>query len=211
MCEVLAARGAQYHPMGPVAIVVCGRLRRASVGLSALFARFRAGKLRVASATPRRARSRPESWQPSASREPSAPAPVSLPRRFGWLVRMIPTDFGYGVEVASFRARICAYRSQLRHLLADPEMVALIEASPRQAARLLRPLCTMLGIDPIPALERKLPADPSPPAPEADRTAPSAAAASGALSCDSPEAVSAITCRSDGSGGNPIGPVLIPG
>jgi hypothetical protein len=34
---------------------------------------------------------------------------------------------------------------QLRHVLEQPEMVALLQASP-QAARVLRPLCRMLAI-----------------------------------------------------------------
>ena len=39
---------------------------------------------------------------------------------------------------------------QLRALLAEPEMVALLAASPR-AVRTLKPLCRMLGVDlPLP-------------------------------------------------------------
>jgi hypothetical protein len=73
---------------------------------------------------------------------------------------MMPTDIGYGVQVASFRARMCAFRSQLTYLLADPEMVALIEAAP-QARRLLRPLCNMLAIKSVPATLLR-PADAAP-------------------------------------------------
>jgi len=47
--------------------------------------------------------------------------------------------------------------SQLRHLLNEPEMAALIAASPRQTGRLLRPLCRMLGIAPPPAIAKPPP------------------------------------------------------
>lgn len=54
------------------------------------------------------------------------PPPPPLPRAFAWLIRLIP-----GVACA---------RSQLKHLLTDPEMAELLTAAP-QLGRLLRPLC----------------------------------------------------------------------
>ena len=60
-------------------------------------------------------------------------AGIVLPRRFGWLVGLV------GYEVAG-RA------SQLAHLLADPEMAALVRDVP-QARRILAPLCRMMGVD----------------------------------------------------------------
>ena len=59
--------------------------------------------------------------------------PVGLPLRFGWLLQLVP------YEAANFA-------SQLRAVLAEPEMVALLAASP-QAERALRPLCRMLRIE----------------------------------------------------------------
>jgi hypothetical protein len=56
--------------------------------------------------------------------------------------------------------------SQLRHLLADPEMTALIQAAP-QAGRLLRPLCRNLGVELPPCLQ------PPPRPPRPARAAPS--------------------------------------
>lgn len=56
-----------------------------------------------------------------------------LPGRRGWLVHEL------GWEAAG-------YASQLAHLLAEPEMQALIAAAPR-VERVLRPLCRMLGYD----------------------------------------------------------------
>ena len=55
-----------------------------------------------------------------------------LPRRFGWLV------------VAGKHEAAC-YGSQLQTVLNEPEMVALLAASP-QARRVLRPLCRALAI-----------------------------------------------------------------
>jgi hypothetical protein len=54
-----------------------------------------------------------------------------LPRKAGWLIPLVPEAAAAG--------------SQLRHLLADPEMAALVEAAP-QMGRLLRPLCRSLGV-----------------------------------------------------------------
>ena len=55
-----------------------------------------------------------------------------LPTRRGWLVREL------GWEAAG-------YGSQLAHLLAEPDMQALIAAMPG-VGRVLRPLCRMLGM-----------------------------------------------------------------
>ncbi len=55
------------------------------------------------------------------------------PRRFGWLV------WRAGYQAAG-------YGSQLRAILATPEMVALLSAAP-EAGRILRPLCRMLAVE----------------------------------------------------------------
>jgi len=52
----------------------------------------------------------------------------------------------------------------LRHLLTDPELLALLHTSP-QLVRMLRPLCWMLGVE-LPATvlpPRPEPAEPKPP------------------------------------------------
>ena len=59
------------------------------------------------------------------------PQPFRLPSGFGWLIRLVPGA--------------AAYSGQVQHLLADPEMAALLAASP-QASRILRPLCQMLAV-----------------------------------------------------------------
>jgi len=106
-----------------------------------LTARFRAGRLRRPG--PRAVRPvaavavRADVGQQLWPRDPTAKLPrdptAKLPRRFGWLVR-----------AASWHA--AAYTGQLRLVLAQPEMVALLAATP-QAARILRPLCRMLAVE----------------------------------------------------------------
>ena len=63
--------------------------------------------------------------------DPTKPQRPRLPRRFGWLIRLLP-------ETA------CS-RSQLSHFLSDPELAALLAAAP-QLDLVLRRLCHMLGI-----------------------------------------------------------------
>ena len=65
---------------------------------------------------------------------PPAPPPLRLPRKFGWLLPLVPDAVGY--------------RSQLEYLLGDPETTALMQAAPAPMARALRPLCRMLGLRP---------------------------------------------------------------
>jgi hypothetical protein len=55
------------------------------------------------------------------------------PRAFGWLV-------------IAARHEAAVFGIQLRMILAQPEMVALLAATP-QAARVLRPLCRMLAVE----------------------------------------------------------------
>src|SRR5487761_2710442 len=81
---------------------------------------------------------------------PRAPHPPRLPGNYGWLP---------GVSCG-----VAAGASQLRHLLTDPDMLALLLASPA-LVQMLRPLCWMLGVD-LPAEvlpPRPEPAEPKPP------------------------------------------------
>ncbi len=109
----------------PVAIAVYNRMGRALARIERMLVRFRAGRL-VAGV------SRPRAACPASPRAPRQKA-VPAPRRFGWLV----AAGGY---------RAACYGSQLQHLLAEPDMVALLEASP-QARLVLRPLCRSLAIE----------------------------------------------------------------
>jgi hypothetical protein len=62
----------------------------------------------------------------------------------GGAVLMGPGRFGWLVRAASYHA--AGFGSQLRAVLVQPEMVALLVAVP-QAARILRPLCRMLAVE----------------------------------------------------------------
>ena len=152
LCRAVAASLGRNGVTGPLIILIWSRLRRTATRFARLAARVRAGRPRVA-------RRRP------ASPRPARPRPPRLPAGFAWLPRLVP--------------QTTAGASQLQYLLLDPEMAALIEAAP-QAARILRPLCRMLGVRPTPNLLRPRPAPPA---------APSRPAASGrALPPPSPSA-----------------------
>jgi hypothetical protein len=125
--EVAAARGGLA---GLLTALLFGRLIRRGLRFAALLAAFRAGTLR---ALPPRA---PGSPRPARSSEPPR-----LPGGFGWLVRRC------GWQAAG-------YGSQLRALLAEPEVVALLRAAP-QAGRIFRPLCRMLAVKLPPELVRE--------------------------------------------------------
>ncbi len=139
LCRAVATHGAGRALAGPLAILLWCRLRRMAVRFTALAIRLRPGTW------PARLRQRSGKSGPPAHR---------LPQNFAWLVRLLP------------EAAVGA--SQLQHLLADPDMAALIAAAP-QAGRVLRPLCRMLGVRPPPALTRpprpRIPARPRPAAP----------------------------------------------
>ena len=74
-----------------------------------------------------------------------------LPTGYGWLIRRLPAATPFAEE--------------LQRLIGDPQMAALLQANPGMA-RLLRPLCRMLGVQQPPELRapatRAAP-EPSPP------------------------------------------------
>ena len=75
-------------------------------------------------------------------REPGVKAGVRSVAKTG--ARIWPGRFAWLVRVAGYQA--AGYGCQLRHILEQPEMVALLQATP-QAARILRPVCRMLAIE----------------------------------------------------------------
>jgi hypothetical protein len=124
-----AAVAARYRSVGwtiPMVVLVCNRIRRVERRVLKLLALFLAGTLPAETAPRPRTRKQ-------AAREPG-PAPDRIPRGYGWLIRMVP-------YVAA------GYAGQLRLALADPEMIALLAASPK-ARRALAPVCRMLMIEP---------------------------------------------------------------
>ena len=124
LCRAVAAR-MPTHPSFGKLLLLWGLLRRAAARFATLAERARTGM------SPRhRSAAAARTTRPRQRRE-------RLPEGFAWLVRLVPEAAAYG--------------SQLHHLLSDPEMAALLAAAP-QAGRILRPLCRMLAVPPIPAL-----------------------------------------------------------
>ena len=148
LCRAAAARAGRRWAIAPLVLLLWPYLRRLAARFDALAARLRIGRPRKPPA-------------PRTVVRTSRPSVGRLPQGYGWLLRVVPEAGGFG--------------SQLRHLLADPEMAALLEASP-QAGRILRPLCRMLGIGPSPdvpaALFPSRPDRPSPDRPSPDRPSP---------------------------------------
>jgi hypothetical protein len=156
LCRAIAARcagrDAAITVARPLLILLWSRLNRTVLRFASLAARAAAGRL--AAPRPRLARPAPVS-PPSPRPRPRVPAVG-----FAWLVRLVPGTAAYG--------------SQLQHLLATPEMTALLATAP-QAGRILRPLCRMLGVPLPPAL--RLPRVPPAPAnPAGGSAAPPSAA-----------------------------------
>ncbi len=83
-----------------------------------------------------------EAWRVAAARPASPRRAPRLPGHAGWL--------------AGLSAQTAVVASQLRFLLADPEALALLRASPA-LVQMLHPLCRMLGV--------ALPAEVLPPSP----------------------------------------------
>jgi hypothetical protein len=139
---VAAMMGGDRLPLNLIGLIT-DRLRR----VNQLFARIANGRF-----FPRRRTARPPG---------RPPPPDKLPRKFGWLLPLVPEAVGY--------------RGQLENLLRDPEMAALMAAAPAPMGRALRPLCRMLGLEPPPILappERK--PRPTPPRPAPPPTPPAA-------------------------------------
>ena len=133
---VTAMMGGERLPLALISLI-CERIRRIKQRFATLAARVGAGLY-----TPRR-RSAPPQRRPGQPPPPKNP----LPNTFGWLLKLVPDAVGY--------------RSQLEHLLRDPEMAALLAAAPTAMRRPLRSLCRMLGLPPLPTLA--LPPRPRPP------------------------------------------------
>ena len=95
-------------------------------------------------------------WKPRRyhGRKPAAAAarprqPSLLPRHFGWLLPLVQDAIGHG--------------GQLQSLLQDPAMLALLAQAPVQMARVFRPLCWMLRLEPPPILAARRRAKTPPP------------------------------------------------
>ncbi len=99
-----------------------------------IVARIRAGTYK-----PRRRSPAQGAPPPPASRPPRPPGPVK--QGFGWLLPLLPPYWNAN-----------GYSAALESVLADPDMVALIQAAPVTLGRPLRSLCWMLRVRPPPVL-----------------------------------------------------------
>jgi hypothetical protein len=141
----------RYHAgilAAPLFILLQNRIRVIKLRFVRLAARLAAGNF-----VPRKS-SGPRPGRPQGRKNllPSGPC---------WLIKMVP-------EAA-------ASASQLRILLADPEMAALLAAAPASAGRPIRSLCRMLGVEippilaPPPSTRPKKPRKPRARIPERER------------------------------------------
>ena len=103
------------------------RLGVVSAAMERLMARFVAGKA-----------------MRHATRAVVAVEPAEVTERV-WVQPFWPRTFGWLTTLMKHHAALYTVRMEM--VLAEPEMVALLTASP-QAVRLLRPMCRMLGVTP---------------------------------------------------------------
>jgi hypothetical protein len=126
------------------------RIMQAVHALVFRFDRWREGLIRPARKHPQRQPPKAPAENQPPVKDPSR---VMLPRRFGWLPQYLP-------ETAIFA-------EQLQQFLADPEVADLFARCP-QAGKILRPICRILGVQPIPEiLRQKAPNHTPPPLPTA--------------------------------------------
>jgi len=139
---MLAGHTQTPGPLQPLMALIWIYLTRPAQRLARLIAKLQAGTL----APPR---PRPV---PTAPPTPRAPK-LRLPNRHAWLIRLIQ--------------RTAQLNAQLEIFMSRPEMAELLAAAP-QAGRILRPLCRMLGIRPLPPVLRlpPMPRRPRPPKPK---------------------------------------------
>ncbi len=166
--RAMAALAHRQPPLQALLGLVYARLGRIASRFARLAARV------PANAPPRPHRNRPHRNRPHPNRPdtpgppPQATAPraaaanrwAHLPRRPGWLLRLVPP-------------MVYPAKSQLEYLLADPAMAALLAASPG-LRRTIRPLCRMLGLPQPQAPQPPAPQPPAPQAPEPNRPQPAA-------------------------------------
>lgn len=119
----------------PFAYAICIRFGRILNRFNILLEKRRNG---IPPPKPRPSRAKPRDAKPRPA-EPATPPDTTrtpaLPRRLGWLPGLVPEILGFA--------------GNLRLMLAEPEMEALIAADPR-VGRILRPLCHLLGFNPPP-------------------------------------------------------------
>jgi len=136
--------------LGPVASVLLRYLQRCRDRLAALHAKHAAGKLPKPPAASRTTRlARPPKPAPE-------PDPDALPRPV-FVDPLAGVPLCRGPQLASKLCLFGPWQGDLRRLVEDPEMAALIAAAPG-AGRILRGMWRRLQVDPLPEVLR-LPAE----------------------------------------------------
>jgi hypothetical protein len=136
LCRVLNKHASARFVYAPILLLIWNRLTRLAKRFASLVERVQAGTLD----DPAPARSQAALAPPAVTPDrPSAAPQEVLPHHFRWLVNMVP-------EAEAIGADLC-------WLLQKLEVEELVFAAPRQAGRILRPLCKMLGVEPPSALQ----------------------------------------------------------
>ena len=136
LCRAVAASLNRGLMTVAMIVLVWTRVRRTELQFLALVERVRSGRFRGGWVREGVASCGEPRWPVALKRD-------RLPLRFGWLMEMMPYEAaGYG--------------SQLRTVLAEPDMAALVRDVP-QARRILGPVCRMLGVE----LPRRRPVAPA--------------------------------------------------
>jgi hypothetical protein len=140
LIAVVARRFVRMPHLAALALPLWNRLTRGVRRFELVMANLAAGRAPRPGRAGRREPA-PDHDQPAENRPPPSRDP--LPRGRAWLVREL------GWEAAGFG-------SQLEHMLREPEIAALLAASPA-ACRILRPLCRMLAVhdDALPPAPRR--------------------------------------------------------
>ena len=137
ICRMLTKHGPGRFIDPPMLLLIWNRIMRLARRFASLAERVRTGRLAAT------ARGREASVAPAgAARKPRVPPGELPPTHFRWLVNMLP-------EAEPFGGDLCWILQLL-------EMREFIFKAPRQAGRILRPLCRMLGVEPTSTL--RLPA-----------------------------------------------------
>jgi hypothetical protein len=134
LLRAIAAKIADYPFTAEMVTFLWKRVNTVKNRFLALAALVQAGK------TPRERAAKPRAGkQPGMAKPPGINWRKWLPMsRFAWLCRLMPS--------LANRFGAAQFGVGLRHLLGQPEMRAILAATPK-AARLLAPLCFMLGIE----------------------------------------------------------------
>lgn len=143
LCHIIPKLIARDREAGPLIILIHNHLRRLGARFAAIAARAQAGTLPA----PRCHTARRKATRPAVRLSPRL-----LPYGYAWLIKV-------------FQETACGGQYLYHLVLNDPEMAALLAASP-QAGRIVRSIFWMTAIRPVPEIVRHVSA------PRAPRKAP---------------------------------------